>query len=408
MSVRAAIPGAGNTAVANGSLDSRTLWLLSLCAFASMASMRICDAMLPALAMEFSATTGQAARAISAFALAYGVLQLFYGPLGDRLGKARVVGLATLACTVGSLGAAVSPSLDWLIASRILSGMAAAGIIPLTMAWIGDSVPYEGRQEVLARLLGATVLGMICGQFFGGLISDGFGWRWAFAALALIFLASGIILSRKASVLAQARSADAGSTAHRVLDVLSRPWARTVLIVTCIEGALAFSALAFIPSHLHSAFHLSMPAAGAIVALYGVGGLMYSRCARPLLRRLGEAGLASVGGASIGLALATVAFAPSWPWTVPACLVAGFGFYALHNTLQTHATQMAPAVRGTAVSLFACVLFLGQSLGVLSAAWIIDRFSSSAVFASSALGLLLLGGTFAFLLDRRRRHLEEA
>ncbi len=389
-------------------LDLRMLWLLSLCAFASMASMRVCDAMLPALATEFSTTTGQAARTISGFALAYGVLQLFYGPLGDRHGKARVVGLATLACTVGCVTAVLSPSLDWLIAGRVLSGMAAAGIVPLTMAWIGDSVSYEARQEVLARLLGATVFGMICGQWAGGLLSELFGWRSAFAILALMFLVSGTMLTRKASALARYGTGDGAGIGRRMLDVLSRPWARVVLVVTFIEGAFAFSALAFIPSHLNATFHLSMPAAGAIGALYGVGGLLYSRCARALLRRLGEMGLANLGGTCMGLAFAMVAFAPAWLWALPACLVAGFGFYALHNTLQTNATQMAPAARGTAVSLFACVLFLGQSLGVFLAAWVVDRFSSSMVFASSALGLLLLGGAFAYLLGQRHRQLKEA
>jgi len=75
---------------------SAKLWLVGCCAFIGMASMRICDAMLPALAQEFGTTTGRAAQAISAFALAYGLLQLFYGPLGDRYGKVKVIGLATL------------------------------------------------------------------------------------------------------------------------------------------------------------------------------------------------------------------------------------------------------------------------------------------------------------------------
>ena len=384
-------------------LDSRILWLLSLCAFASMASMRICDAMLPSLATAFSATTGQVAKAISAFALAYGVMQLFYGPVGDRYGKARVVGFATLACTIGSVAAALSPSLEWLIASRALSGMAAAGIIPLTMAWIGDSVDYETRQEVLAKLLGATVFGMICGQWLGGLITDLAGWRSAFVVLAMTFALSGVLLTRQARRFPVSHVAVIGGIGPRVLDVLSRPWARTVLVITCIEGALAFSAIAFIPSYLHAVFHLTMPVAGAIVALYGIGGFLYSRCARRLLSRLGEPGLARLGGVCLGFSFLTVAFAPSWHWALPACLVAGFGFYAFHNTLQTNATQMAPAARGTAVSLFACVLFLGQSIGVLVAAWALDRSSAALVFAVAAIGLFLLAGAFASLVARRRR-----
>jgi predicted MFS family arabinose efflux permease len=403
-----AAAGQSDATMSNRPLDSRTLWLIGTCAFASMASMRVCDAMLPSLAAEFSTTTGEAALAISGFAMAYGVLQLFYGPLGDRRGKVRVVGYATLACTIGSVAAALSPTLDWLVASRILSGMAAAGIIPLTMAWIGDSVPYEGRQEVLAKLLSATVFGMICGQWLGGVIADLMGWRWAFAILALVFLISGAMLAKRANGLASPASGDSESVGRRALDVLARPWARTVLLVTCIEGALAFSAIAFIPVHLHAAFDLTMPTAGGIAALYGIGGLIYSRCARVLLRRFGETGLANIGGVCAGLAFATIAFAPSWHLTLPACLVAGFGFYALHNTLQTNATQMAPAVRGTAVSLFASVLFLGQSLGVLLAAWMVDRYSSSMAFAFSALGFLLLGAAFASLIRRHTRTLKEA
>src|SRR5690606_16569274 len=64
-------------------------WLLGACCFASIASMRVCDTLLPALATEFSVTVGQAARVIFVFAVAYGVFQLCFGPLGDRYGKLR-------------------------------------------------------------------------------------------------------------------------------------------------------------------------------------------------------------------------------------------------------------------------------------------------------------------------------
>lgn len=383
-------------------LPARTLWILSVCAFTSMASMRVCDSLLPALELEFSTTAGQAAGVISSFALAYGVLQLFYGPLGDRYGKVRIIGVATLACTLGSVGATLSSSLNGLIASRTLSGAAAAGIIPLTMAWIGDNVPYEGRQEVLAQLLGATVFGMIAGQWLGGVVADTLGWRTAFAMLTLLFLTSGLLLASQSSDAPVQVPGQVQGMAHRTAHVLAVPWARAVLAITFVEGALAFSALAFIPTHLHTRFSLPMAAAGGVVALYGVGGLIYSRLARVLVRRLAEANLARLGGVCMALAFGTLAWAPSWPWALPACLFAGFGFYALHNTLQTNATQMAPAARGTAVSLFACCLFLGQSLGMLVAAWLVDQFSATFIFAFSALGLLLLGSIFAMAMARHR------
>jgi len=363
--------------------------------------MRVCDSLLPSLSQQFQVSTGHAAQAISAFALAYAVMQLFFGPLGDRHGKVRVISFAALAFTVGNIGAALSMHFDQLVIARVVSGAAAAGIVPLTMAWIGDMVPYERRQEVLAQLLGATVFGMIAGQWLGAVVADTFNWRISFALLALISLTGGLLVMREGVTFPHTGTTSGKGFGHRAVEVLAIPWARTILIVTFIEGSLAFSTLAFIPSYLHSFYNIPMPRAGAIVALYGVGGLLYSRCARVLVRRLGESNLSRLGGGCLAVSYGALALLSDWRFALPACLMAGFGFYALHNTLQTHATQMAPSARGTAVSLFSCFLFFGQSLGVFCAAWFVDRFSAPPVFMVSAIGLLMLAGVFSLLVSRR-------
>jgi YNFM family putative membrane transporter len=384
---------------------ARQLVLLSVAAFASMTSMRICDPLLPALARDFSTTTGRAAQAISAFAIAYGLLQLVYGPLADRYGKFHVASLAALGCALANAAAAFAPSLDWLIVFRALTGATAAAIIPLTMAWIGDAVPYERRQEALARLLGATVIGMITGQWAGGFLADTLGWRSVFVALAVLFAATGVAMR----FAVRRRPTDAAATVDapvetyfaRVQAVLRERWARTILALAFIEGGFAYSAFAFVPAYLHQRFDLAMTWAGGVLALYGVGGFAYSRLARSMLHRWGEAGLVRRGGALLGVTLATLALGPHWAFALPACLVGGFGFYMLHNTLQTHATQMAPRVRGTAVSLFACSLFLGQSCGIVAAAWVVDHASANAVFAGTAVALPLLAASFARRVARK-------
>jgi predicted MFS family arabinose efflux permease len=88
----------------------------------------------------------------------------------------------------------------------------------------------------------------------------------------------------------------------------------------------------------------------------------------------------------------TLAWAQQALLGVFACLATGFGFYMLHNTLQTQATQMAPASRGTAVTLFACLLFFGQSSGVLLVAESVDRGWLPYTFSLAALGVAVLGG----------------
>ena len=63
----------------------------------------------------------------------------------------------------------------------------------------------------------------------------------------------------------------------------------------------------------------------------------------------------------------------------------------LHNTLQTQATQMAPEARGSAVTLFACLLFFGQSCGVLLVAFAVDGGGLRWTYTLAALGMVLLG-----------------
>jgi predicted MFS family arabinose efflux permease len=398
---------------AGGSAASpRQLTLLSAAAFASMTSMRICDPLLPALARDFATSTGHAAQVISAFAIAYGLLQLFYGPLADRYGKFRVVSLAVLGCALANLAAAFAPSLAVLVVCRAATGATAAAVIPLTMAWIGDAVSYDRRQEVLARLLSATVVGMIIGQWAGGFFADTLGWRSVFVALALLFAVVGVLMrvdlrgAGRAAPEAARRGRDAAGESPdtylaRIRAVVAVPWAWRILGLAFVEGGFAYSAFAFVPSALHQRFGLAMTWSGAVLALYGVGGFFYSRLAPQMLRRWGETGLVRGGGLLLCVTFTTLALMPHWAWSLPACFIGGLGFYMLHNTLQTHATQMAPRVRGTAVSLYACTLFLGQSVGIVAAAWVVDHGSASRVFGGAAVMLPLLAWWFAARLKER-------
>lgn len=375
------------------------LWLISLAAFGSMASMRVCDPMLVALATEFQVSVGEASRVISAFAVAYGCLQLFYGPLGDRVGKLRVINAAVLACAVFSAITAMASDFQLLVLARAAMGASAAGIIPLSMAWLGDQVSYERRQETLAKLLSATVTGMMAGQWFGGWAAESLGWRNAFVVLSCMFATACILLfvrmgpQRRAVPVHSEGSywqAAVGSIA-----LLRVPRVRWVLAVTGLEGAMAFGALAFVPSQLVQHFHLSASLAGGLMALYGIGGLLYSQMARRWLGWLGERGLARLGSALVAAGLLLLAWGQHPVLAALGCLAAGLGFYMLHNTLQTQATQMAPHARGSAVTLFACLLFFGQSTGVVLVAQTVDHGGLEWAYTVCAVGMVVLGRVIA-------------
>jgi predicted MFS family arabinose efflux permease len=398
-----------NAAPAESSVSALSIAALALAAFGSGVSLRVNDALLPRLAGEFHVTLAQAAQVVSVFAIAYGLAQLFFGPTGERHGKYRVVAWGCAGCALASALCGVAPDFTALRALRALAGVMAASIIPLAMAWIGDVVPYENRQPVLARFLIGQILGLSAGVWLGGFAADHLGWRVPYFILAALFAAvCTVLVVVERGLPAHARKRQppgSGSVLGRIADdfkyVLSQPWARVILASVFLEAVALYGPFAFIAAHLHEHFGLSLSAAGSVLMLFGFGGFVFAIASGRLVKGLGETGLARWGGTVMALSMALVAFAPHWALAVPGCLGMGLGFYMLHNTLQVNATQMAPQRRGPAVSAFASLFFLGQSAGVVLAGWLMAHWGSRATIALGAAGVLAVAWTFGGLRARR-------
>jgi predicted MFS family arabinose efflux permease len=380
---------------------------LSLAAGASAMAMRVNDALLPQLSELFDVPLATTAQVVSLYALAYGATQVLWGPVGDRFGKYRMVGWAVLGCALASLACALAGDFAQLRAARVLAGMLAAAIIPLAIAWLGDVIPYERRQAVLARFLIGQIMGLAGGVWLGGVAADHLGWRVPYAVLTVIYAVVGVQLTlsqRRLSITASLTQASAAP--RRVMgdfgDVLRTGWAQTLLVVVFLEGACLFGPLAFTATHLHRQLGLSLTAAGSLLMVFGLGGFVYAVFARRLLRRLGEVGLARAGAACLCLGLGAVAVAPSWLFALLGSLLSGLGFYMLHNTLQVNATQMAPQARGASVSMFAACFFLGQATGVTATGWLATRIGTAPAIGGGGAALLCVGLMFGRALARRQ------
>ena len=248
------------------------MFLLSLAAFASAASLRATDPLLPLIAEEYGVSAGAASAAVTAFALSYGLLQVVCGPLGDRYGRYRTIAAAAFVSAFGSAACALAPSLDMLVAARFVSGATIGAFIPLALAWIGDTVADEKRQPLLARFL----VGQMAGVPSAPRLPDGsasisagarFSSRSARCFLPLRFAGPGIAptLSRNRAPRVDPRKPEthAAAALQRQLQVL--------LATGYAEGAFIFGALAFVAIHLQRAT-ASARLAGTLVTAYAAGG----------------------------------------------------------------------------------------------------------------------------------------
>jgi MFS transporter, YNFM family, putative membrane transport protein len=373
----------------------RPIMLLSTAAFCASACLRVTDPLLPEVATTFAVSTSRASVIVTAFALAYGLSQIIYGPIGDRFGKYSVITLAVTLSAVVVAAAATAHSLAALVMFRLVAGLTTAAILPLSLAYVGDAVPYHVRQTVLARILSGQLLGVICGQSLGGILVQFVSWRVVFVLLGATFgvVASLLWLELRSPRVVQIR-APTPLELRRLLTqyivLIKAPRPRTVLLAIAIEGGVFFGTLAYLSAFLRQSFGFDFVRVGLVLGCFGIGGLGYSLCARWIVPLAKERGMIRLGGVILAAGLITLARLPAYALP-PVMAALGFALYMFHNTLQTNATQMAVEARGAAVSLFYSCFFLGQAIGAATLGLAIDQFGYGAVFASGGIVLLMLG-----------------
>jgi predicted MFS family arabinose efflux permease len=398
----------GATGDAAGPASMRPVVLLSMAGFCSMAAMRVSDPLLPEIASEFATTPGNASVIGTAFALAYGIFQVAYGPLGDRFGKYRVIVFAIVGATAAVAATALAGSLFMLSSLRFVAGAATAAVIPLSLAYIGDITAYEHRQAVLARYMTGTILGLLFGQVAGGIIMELAGWRAVFLVLGGAYaLITALLVVELRSPRVVRRLLPNPIRPSRVLaqylGIMKQRHPRRVLIAVFIEGFLLYGGVTYIGAFLRFTYAIDYGTIGVMLAGFGAGGLLYILLSRPVIRRLGESGMVRAGGACVLLGFAVMTALPAWQISSLANVLLGFGFFLVHNTLQANATQMAPDARGSAVSLFAFFLFMGQASGIAALGLALDRVGYGPIFLFCGVAMMALGLWFARMLRQVAR-----
>ena len=385
---------------------TRSIVLLAVAGFASQAQVRVTDSLLPQIAGDFDTTVGAAAMVVTAYAVAHGSVQLFIGPIGDRFGKYLTVMTMCFASSILVMACGLANSLTELALARLLAGACAGWVIPLSMAYVGDVIPYDRRQPVLGRYLTGQITGQLFGQAAGGVLGDLFGWRNVFFILGAMFAlaTAGLIYE----LITNPRTRPAGRPEERsrgfVADykaVLSSRWARIVIAAVFLESFFGWGAFAYVGADLNQRFGLGYTAVGLIVGCFAIGGLVYATTVQQLVNRFGQRGLAVGGALMCGASYLVLASGLAW-WLAPLAVgFYGLGFYALHNTLQTCGTQMTPEARATGFALFSSAIYLGQTVGVGVSGVVFDRAGAMPLLVVAGLVLPAMAVWFARELKRR-------
>lgn len=183
-----------------------TLFGLSLTMLLSSLGTSIANVALPTLTVAFQASFQEVQWVVLAYLLAITTLIVSVGRLGDVMGRRRLMLTGLGLFTFASVLCGVAPTLWLLIAARAVQGLAAAIMMALTLALVGEAVPKERSGAAMGLLGTMSAIGTALGPSLGGLLIASFGWPSIF----LINVPLGLLaLLLAAQTLPQGRPARA-------------------------------------------------------------------------------------------------------------------------------------------------------------------------------------------------------
>jgi predicted MFS family arabinose efflux permease len=373
----------------NGNSAMLLLCALGLAAFLVNADNRAVAPVLPAIANDLHIRESTAGLLISAYAIPYGLFQLVYGPIADRIGKIRTISIALVLFSIGTVGCGFVDSFYSLLSLRIITGIFAAGIIPISLAQIGDSFTFGERPKAISLFMSFSTSGQALGIVIGALVSQYYSWKWLFLLIGVGGVPAILLFSRqKNNVTATATTASI-PLMERYRRILSSMRARLVYMLIFLEGSVFFGGFTYLSVYANQNLQLSYLMVGLLTALFSLSALFGSRFITRTIEKVGQKRMPFFGSMIMTAAYAIIWVIPTaWALAIGFILL-GIGFSFCHSTLQTFATELLPEARGTAMSLFAFFLFIGTGIGPAVLGWVYDWGGAGAMLSVTTISFLI-------------------
>src|SRR6187455_1521730 len=161
----------------------KTLWTFAITSVAlfmvSLDNLVVTTA-LPVIRADLGASLEQLEWTVNAYTLTFAVFLLTGAALGDRFGRRRMFALGLGVFTLGSVAAALAPTVDALNVARAVQGLGGALVMPLTLTLLSAAVPPEKRGLALGAWGGIGGLAIAFGPVVGGAVVEGIAWQWIF------------------------------------------------------------------------------------------------------------------------------------------------------------------------------------------------------------------------------------
>ena len=375
---------------------SRTIFLLGIMGFLANGDIYSAAPVIVSISKDLNISAGDSALSITSYMLAFGLFTILFGPLGDRYGKAKVLIISSFCTAVFSCLSVFVYDLNSLIFLRFMNGAFAAGIMPVSMALLGDLVEVAKRQQAVAKLMGMMTLGGATAALIGGALSFIGSWKtvyltYGIAELAAAFLIFIYVDRREDTVSRQ-------GFLKVYFEMLKNKRLLSYLFVITLTGFCIFGSYPFAGELIREQLSMNILSIGIVLSAFGIGGLLGSRTAAGL-RTIAGSRISIIAGLIGCISFAAVSLSNNVPLSALSLCLLGVAFLLLHSTMITSAQAAAPHMKGSVMSFVSFCMFIGSSAGTLVNKEILAELGVNSIFSASSVLFLALG-IAAFLVLR--------
>jgi len=346
--------------------ERRAVAAIAFAAIAVFADMYLTQPLLPALGQTYGVSPAVAGGTVSAVVFAIALASSAYGPLGDFLGRKRVMaggcallGLATLAC-------AVAPDFHTLVALRALQGLLVPSVTAVAVAYLGDLGGKRDLGGLVGLYIAATVAGGFAGRVGSGVIAEASSWRASFVTFGFLTLVAAGALALALRERRRPRERNIGLAFAAAYGAMLRHAGNARLLGAFLAGATLF--FGFIGVFTYLPYLLTSPpfslSTGTVAWFYTsyVAGVFTAPIAGRLSRRLPRRALVAAGFLVALAGLALTAVASLWA-IVLGTVVLCIGMFTAQAVVPAYVNVTARTAKGGANALYQAFYYVGAVFG---------------------------------------------
>ncbi len=307
-------------------------------------------------------------RIIIAYMLPYGIAALLYGPLSQLVNTKKLALFCLSVFSISSFLSGVVNSFFTLLVSRVMAGIAASAIIPLSLSLIGYLMPYEERGKTVGIFFSVTFASSVMGVFLSGLVD----WRWMFFIPAF---ASAVVVAL-ALVLLPSIEREQNRFKSNYFRVLFKDEGRSVfayifLVAFIYSGIYSWLGVFFVHKFGMNQLWISLS-----LTSIGLGGIVGELAGGVFADKKGRIATAAFG--VLVLFVTTVSFVYTSSFLVLGLLLLlhGLAWTINHSALSTILTDFPSHLRAEATSLNSSLRFISGGIGTaVTGFWVAKDFN---------------------------------